>query len=242
MHDLLNGKTAVIFDVDGTVVDSLGVWNQVDVLLAAQLGNVAMPSEKLFAFREASLAAHSAEENPYEAYCGDLGRLYESDLDAKTIHAMRFAISRTEIAKHVKLRDGVADVLQFLKRRGITMAVATTTKLANVNIYCDVNEAIRSELNLREIFDFFLTKEDVTAIKPDPEVYLKAVKKLRVDKKEILVVEDSVTGLKAARAAGLDVLVVREEHSLQDESYLRRESSGYAESFQDVLRDWSKLP
>ena len=68
------------------------------------------------------------------------------------------------------------------------------------------------------------------------------MKKLRVDKKEILVVEDSVTGLKAARAAGLDVLVVREEHSLQDESYLRRESSGYAESFQDVLRDWSKLP
>ena len=67
--------------------------------------------------------------------------------------------------------------------------LATTTRRANVDIYCDINPVIRSEILLRDIFDFMLTHEDVTAIKPDPAVYLKALAGLGLAANDCLVIE-----------------------------------------------------
>ena len=107
------------------------------------------------------------------------------------------------------------------------VVLATTTRRANVDIYCDINPVIRSEILLRDIFDFMLTHEDVTAIKPDPEVYLKALAGLGLAANDCLVIEDSLPGVEAAKAAGLTVVALEEPHSAADEELIRTKVDGF---------------
>jgi beta-phosphoglucomutase len=60
---------------------------------------------------------------------------------------------------------------------------------------------------IADAFDLIVAKEDVTRCKPDPEAYLLALKKLRLSPKSVLVLEDSPSGLAAARAAGIERVV-----------------------------------
>ena len=91
----------------------------------------------------------------------------------------------------------------------------------------DINPVIRSEILLRDIFDFMLTHEDVTAIKPDPEVYLKALAGLGLAANDCLVIEDSLPGVEAAKAAGLTVVALEEPHSAADEELIRTKADGF---------------
>lgn len=233
---ILTNKKAVIFDLDGTVVDSLGVWSRVDMLLANELGAPQLDAGEVARFRETCLAKFRSDPAPYTRFCGEFGKFVGSPLGAEEIHAMRFRISRQVLKTDVKLREGVADVLRALKENGLRLCVATTTKKANVDIYSDVNEAIRSELHLKDVFEFFLTIENVSRIKPDPECYLLALERLGLTADEVLVVEDSITGLTAAKAAGIDVAIVREAHSEHDRERLKSEATWYFESFEEMKK------
>ena len=62
------------------------------------------------------------------------------------------------------------------------------------------------------IFDLVITYDDVTKKKPNPEVYLKAIEKMKVSKEECLIVEDSLEGVKAANNAGIEVLNIVDEN------------------------------
>ncbi len=232
---LLAGKKAVIFDLDGTVVDSLGVWSDVDVRLARALGVKDVDINALNRLREKTLAQFRNDPSPYTRFCGEFGKFVGSPLSAEEIHATRYRISREVLKTDVKLRAGVSDVIRHLKNEGLRLCVATTTKKANIDIYSDVNTTIRNELLLREYFEFFITIENVERIKPDPECYFLALSQLNLRPEEALVVEDSRTGLLAAKAAGIDTLIVREQHSEHDREFLQKNALAYFEDFSQLL-------
>ena len=73
-RDFLRGKSAVIFDFDGTLGDTIDLWNRIDVVLAEDLGYPGLDPRECHAFREAELRRHKNEENPYRCYCGELGK------------------------------------------------------------------------------------------------------------------------------------------------------------------------
>lgn len=218
---------AYIFDLDGTLIDSLGVWDKVDEILASEIARVDYSDLDLPRFREISLAQNSQKASPYEAFCGELGKRLGSDLSAAEVHARRYAISRRLLKETMRLKPGAADLLKLLKSAGKRLVLATTTRRANVDIYSDINPVIRSEILLRDIFDFMLTHEDVTAIKPDPEVYLKALAGLGLAANDCLVIEDSLPGVEAAKAAGLTVVALEEPHSAADEELIRTKADGF---------------
>ena len=232
---MFSGKTAVIFDLDGTLIDSLGIWHAVDVELVTRLGRPDLADGGLSAFREAALARHASQDNPYVGFCSDLGRLCASSLSAEDIHAMRYRISRELIRTHVRLRPGAAEAVLAMKAAGLRLAVATTTKRANVDIYKTTNLHIPQCLSFDEVFEFILTRENVRRIKPDPEVYLLALSRLGVPAARALVVEDSLAGLRAAQAAGIDAAVIAEPWSAADEARLRRGAAAY-------FSDWNSFP
>lgn len=106
---------------------------------------------------------------------------------------------------------GLFDLLDFLEAQSIPKAIATSSHRAFVNRALAI-------FNLGDRFDFVLTSEDVTNGKPAPEVYLKAAKLHRVDPVEMLVLEDSENGNKAAVAAGAYAVAVPNRHTTDRKS------------------------
>ena len=88
-----------------------------------------------------------------------------------------------------------------LKAAGYRMAVCSNSVKQSI-------EAMLQRADLLQHFDFYLSNQDVSRPKPDPEIYLKAMKRMNVRPEECLVIEDNHNGIKAARAAGAHLLCV----------------------------------
>jgi HAD superfamily hydrolase (TIGR01509 family) len=97
---------------------------------------------------------------------------------------------------------GVLEMLGQLRRRGLKLAVATSSKQWMV-------DRVFSLVELRPLFDVIITADDVIRHKPDPEAYLLALRKLGLDAQSAVVIEDSETGLTAAVRAGVRVIAYR---------------------------------
>ncbi|HFI0633804.1 TPA: HAD family hydrolase [Streptococcus suis] len=105
----------------------------------------------------------------------------------------------------------VKDTLERLSRKGLPLALASNTDKA------DIDRAI-SEAGIAQYFKYVLSGMDCHAPKPHPAVYEKAVQALGIDKDDILVFEDSFKGIAAAKAAGLTVWAIRDQHYGIDQS------------------------
>lgn len=134
---MLKGKKAVIFDLDGTLIDSLGIWSAVDELLVTSLGrpDLAAGPVTLARLREDALVRHALESNPYVGFCADLATFCGSPLPGEEVHRERYRISRALLKSDVRLKPGAAAFVKTLSERGFKLAVATTTKRANIDIY-----------------------------------------------------------------------------------------------------------
>ena len=101
-----------------------------------------------------------------------------------------------------RLQHGVVRLIQALRDSGaVRLAVVSTSHRANI-------ETVLKAHGLLDAFELIIAKEDVVAVKPDPEGYSLAVERLSADPEQTVVIEDSPTGLAAARAAGLRVIAV----------------------------------
>ena len=105
--------------------------------------------------------------------------------------------------------DGVIDVLSSLKPR-YRMAIVTTSKRADF-------ELIHRSRQIRDFFEFVITVEDCAKAKPDPDPYLRALRKFGAGPDDAVAIEDSSRGLSAAIAAGLKCIIIRNDFtSTQD--------------------------
>jgi beta-phosphoglucomutase len=115
-------------------------------------------------------------------------------------------LTRTMLADSPRIYPGVAAVVNRLRGK-VTLGVVTTTWRENA-------VAVLEATGLRSAFDLIVGKEDTTAPKPDPAGYLRAVESLSLSPREAVALEDSSSGLAAARAAGIKVVAVghRRQH------------------------------
>lgn len=109
-------------------------------------------------------------------------------------------LTRSMLADSPRIYPGVANLVEQLKDR-VRLAVVSTTWRENI-------EVVLGASGLLDAFGVVIAKEDVAAVKPDPECYQRALERLAVSPREAVAIEDSVTGLEAARGAGLRALAV----------------------------------
>ncbi len=110
------------------------------------------------------------------------------------------------LKEHLKPMPGLFDLLNLIEAQGLPKGVATSSPR-------DYLENILGRFDLIPRFPLRLTAESVTHGKPDPEIYLKAAEQLGVRPEQMLVLEDSETGTRAAAAAGAYIVSVPHEHT-----------------------------
>jgi len=132
---------------------------------------------------------------------------------ARSLHACKNATYADLVANGtVALRGGVLPLMQECRARGVRMGIASTTSRANVDALLQRHLGA----SWQDRFAAVVCGEDVRRKKPDPEVYLAALRRLGETAARVVAIEDSPAGVAAARAAGLAVLVTRSAYFAAD--------------------------
>ncbi|MCI6222976.1 MAG: HAD family phosphatase [Succiniclasticum sp.] len=210
---MLKDKRILLFDVDGTLIESVGIWNQVDGELIRRLGGTPGGEAEVQARRDTKLREFASAPDAYLEYCRYLGGFCGSALDPQTIHALRYDIAQDFLVHQVDYKPRAEEALRYLKDKGFRMAIATTTRRRNLDIYGSLNENILAKAPFAEYFYPIYSREDVREIKPNPEVYLKALHYFGAAPAECLVFEDSLIGIEAARRAGMEAVAMYDSYS-----------------------------
>lgn len=234
-------RNTIIFDMDGTLIDSIGIWNQVDCALMAAMGGPAEEEMAVGRRRDDFLSAHGDDENPYLSYCLFLARHCGCSWSGEEVFRKRYEISRNFLIHQVDYKKGAPEVIQKLKSLGKTLVIATTTKRANMDIYRSLNENIRAKAPLDACFTAIYTREDVSSIKPSPEVHEKLMADLGKTKDDCFIFEDSLAGMQAAGAAGIPAGAIYDRYSEKDRETIRQLACAWYDGWDEVLEEIEKL-
>jgi len=179
----------VLFDMDGVLVDTERYICEAAVKMFAERG-VKVKEEDFIPFV-------GAGEN---RYVGGVAEKYGVKEDINIIKARTYEIYGQIVKGRLQPLEGVREFIKKCKAKGLKLAVATSA------------DRIKMEINLSEIglpedtFDATINGLEVERKKPFPDIFINASKKLGLDAKDCLVVEDAVNGVEAAKAAGAHVL------------------------------------
>ncbi|MBR4344834.1 MAG: HAD family phosphatase [Lachnospiraceae bacterium] len=215
---MLNNIDAVIFDLDGTLIDSMWVWKQIDEDYLAEFGH------KLPDDLQEILEGMSFNETA--AYFQD--RFGITD-DIDTIKNTWNKMAWDYYEKKVPLKPGVFEFLNVLKKRNIKMGVATSNSPELVKM-------VLTNLNVINYFDAIHTSCEVEHGKPFPDIYLYVAEKLDVKPERCLVFEDILPGIQAGKAAGMKVCAVYDEVSHKELSVKVREADIYFRGFDEIMK------
>ena len=189
----MRSPRALIFDMDGVLIDSEPLWHEAEIAAFAQAGLLLAPDDCLrtTGLRVDETVAYWCERHPGLVPHRD--RLVASILDR-----LVDLVTRTGTRK-----PGVDEVLGRVRRHGWRLALASSSPYRVIHAVLEV-------FGLDSAFEVVHSAEEESRGKPDPAVYLSTARKLGLEPAQCLAVEDSPNGLLSAKAAGMRCIVVPE--------------------------------
>lgn len=131
-------------------------------------------------------------------------------------------------------------VLKYLKTKGFVLAIASATDENTIENYKNYNRNIIDKANFEEIFSIIYSKGAVEKLKPNPEIYYKIIKELKVQPKECLIIEDSLIGVEAANNANIEVAVIYDKYSDCNRTKINELSQYQFDDFNQMLNYMKK--
>lgn len=208
---------AAIFDLDGTIFESMHVWRQIDIDFLGKRGL----------------------EVPID-YLDKIVSMNFDEAAQFTIERFGFNETKEEIIKEwfdmavysyghdVDFKPGAKEYLQLLKNKNIPMAVATSSA---EELYLATFE----HLDLMSQFDVIVTAKEVGCGKNMPDIYIEAAKRLNFKPQECVVFEDIYMGMLSAKKAGFFTVVMEDESSIRQREQLKLEADLYITDFFELL-------
>lgn len=232
---MLKNKKVIIFDLDGTLIDSIGIWNDIDEELIKTIGNGKIDKVDIAKQRDSKLKEYSKSEDAYLEYCGFLKEKYNSKMSKEEIKKLRYEIADNYSRKVIDYKPNAEKVLKYLKEKGFILVIASTTNDHNIENYKKYNKNIIDKANLEDVFSIIYTKGAVKELKPNPEIHDKIIKELNVTPEECLIVEDSLIGVEAGNNAGIEVAVIYDKYSNSDRDKINMLSQYQFKDFNEML-------
>lgn len=214
-HNMLQDIDAVIFDMDGSLVDSMWIWKSID---AEYLGRYGIPLPETL---QSEIEGMSFSETA--AYFKEHFLIPDS---LEEIQADWNRMAWDKYMYEVPLKQGIPEFLKGCKENGIKLGIATSNSRELV-------EALAGVHNLREYFTSIVTGCDVDRGKPFPDIYLKVAKQLEVSPDRCLVFEDIIPGILAGRNAGMHVCAVEDAYSIDSRDKKRQLADYYIEDYRE---------
>jgi beta-phosphoglucomutase len=190
---------AYLFDMDGTLVDNMGIHNQVWIEFLRTHGVNITPAE----FYERAAGRTNAEILRHM-----IGPHLE-DVQIMRMSAQKEELYRSRYRPIMKPVPGLSVFLQLMRTHGIAAAVASSAGHENIEFHL-------SGLGLRAYFDAVVGAEDVRLGKPAPDLFLTAAARLGIAPADCLVFEDSPAGLEAACRAGMQAVAFTTSYPAND--------------------------
>lgn len=180
---------AVIFDMDGVLVDSQPYHFKADIDTMAEYGVI--KDQKFYESFAGTLTADRMRT---------LKEMFGLDVPVEEMTIKRENMILDIMGKDdIKPVSGIPEFLRSIKEKGLTTAVASSSDYKLINLILD-------RLKIAQYFDSVTSGSDVKRGKPSPDVFLLAAERIGIEPSECLVVEDSENGVKAAKAAGMKAL------------------------------------
>ena len=199
---------SIIFDLDGTLINSMHVWEQVDIDFLAKRG-LKVPTD---------LFANMPSGDGYTAmarYFKEKFKLPETvEMITQEWDSMVYDFYRT-----LGLREGAFELIDKLHKNSIKLGIGTSNSDALTNVVLEKNDLLKYMAAIT-------TGSNIDRGKPFPDIYLNVADKIAVDPTKCIVIEDTLHGIQAAKNAGMTAIAIYNDYSKKHEQALK-ESADY---------------
>ena len=209
-------KKAMIFDLDGTLVDSMWMWYDIDVEYLGRFG-----------FQVPDRLQEDIEGMSFSETAVYFKERFNIPDSIEKIKDDWNKMAWDKYTYEVPMKKGAMEFIKECKKHGILLGIATSNSRELV-------ENIIAVHNIKDYFDCIMTGCDVKHGKPAPDIYLAVAKVLNVEPTDCLVFEDIIPGIQAGKSAGMEVCAIEDEYSV----YQMEEKTALADYF---IKDYFEL-
>lgn len=214
---MLDNIKATIFDLDGTLLDSMWIWEKIDIDYLNSKGHNMPENLK-------DEICHLSFQQTAEYF----KKRFNINDSIETILNTWHNMALNHYSNDVTLKPGALDLLNALKERGIKIGLATSNSI-------DLLTAGLNCVGIYEYFDEITTTDEAKRGKNFPDVYLLSAKKLGVDPNQCIVFEDIINAVKGAKLANMKVVAVYDKSSEYQMDTLIENSDKYIHDFKEIL-------
>lgn len=217
MNFLENNIKYIIFDMDGTLIDSMSAWDDVGEKIL--LENNKIPEKNLI---------DKLNKMTFDESAKYLIENYNLEISLEEIKKRFYEIVKYKYENTIYLKEGVEEFLEKCKKNNIKMAILTASNR-------EISEIVLKRLDILKYFEFIMTTEEENLTKKDEGIYIKALKKLNSSIKETAIFEDMLYSLEISNSIGIMTIGVFDKSSIKDIEKIKKTSNLFIYSFKDLI-------
>ena len=210
-------KKGAIFDMDGTLMDSMWIWRDIDIEYLGRFG-IALPEDLQAKIEGMSFAETAVYFREHFGITDSLEKI-QSDWNDMAIDFYRHRIG---------MKRGARELLTQMKERGMKIGIATSNSV-------ELTEECLAANGVADLFDTVRTSRDTPRGKPFPDIYLSVADEWGIAPEDLIVFEDIPNGAIAGKRAGMEVIAVADDYALSRREELIRIADHFIEDFTQIL-------